>query len=120
MLNLPLPQMYTFSAIALAKKTHHIPPRTLGETDIGRVERELAEFLKNEPVFVMDTYNDQNQNENMTRFLRESVNMAGPQVYDLPTLMSTMENTVFYNRPETGVQDNPIGPVLYNPSIAEK
>jgi len=120
MLNLPLPQIYTFSAIALAKKTHHIPPRKLGETDIGRVERELAEFLKNEPVFVMDTYNDQNQNENMTRFLRESVNMAGPQVYDLPTLMSTMENTVFYNRPETGVKDNPIGPVLYNPSIAEK
>merc|ERR1719206_164555 len=95
LLNLsPLPRMYTFSAEAHAKKTHHIPPRVIGETEAAKVKRDLAQFLRNEPVFVTDTYKDQNQRENMVRFFRESIDLGGPEVYDLPTLLATMESTV--------------------------
>lgn len=126
LLNLtPLPMMYTYSAKAHAEKTHHIPPRAgLGEKEAAAVKRDLANFLRNEPVFVADTYKDHGQRENMARFLRESLDMGG-EVYDLPSLLATMEKTVVGYRPETGAQNNGpwlalIGQVLNTPSSAEK
>ena len=125
LLNLaPLPRMYTFSANAHAENTHHIPPRVNGETDAAKVKRDLGQFLRNEPVFVTDTYKDQNQRDNMVRFFRESIDLGGPEVYDLPTLLATMESTVVSNRPETGSDTGPwltlIGQVIDTPSSAER